>query len=33
MFANIEMVGNDLEMRGRIASPTIKISQMTVAGD
>ncbi len=33
MFQNIEMVGNDLEMRGRIASPTIKISQMTVAGD
>jgi len=23
----------DLEMRGRIASPTIKISRMTVAGD
>ena len=33
MFQNIEMVGNDLEMRGRIASPTLKISQMTVAGD
>src|SRR6266850_4835782 len=33
MFQNIEMVGNDLEMRGRITSPTIKISQMTVAGD
>jgi PmbA protein len=33
MFENIEMVGSDLEMRGRIASPTIKISQMTVAGD
>ena len=33
MFQNIEMVGNDLEMRGRIASPTVKISQMTVAGD
>ncbi|HEY7221763.1 MAG TPA: TldD/PmbA family protein [Candidatus Binatia bacterium] len=33
MFQSIEMVGNDLEMRGRIASPTIKISQMTVAGD
>src|SRR5919109_2975241 len=33
MFENIEMVGNDLEMRGRIVSPTIKISQMTVAGD
>jgi PmbA protein len=33
IFQNIEMVGSDLEMRGRIASPTIKISQMTVAGD
>lgn len=33
MFQNIEMAGNDLELRGRIASPTIKISQMTVAGD
>ena len=33
MFQNIEMVGSDLEMRGRIASPTIKISQMTIAGD
>ena len=33
MFQNIEVVGNDLELRGRIASPTIRISRMTVAGD
>ena len=33
MLGNIEMVGNDLEMRGRIAAPTLKISRMTVAGD
>ena len=33
MWQNIDMVGNDLEMRGRIAAPTIKISRMTVAGD
>ena len=33
MFQNIEMVGDDFEMRGRIAAPTIKISQMTVAGN
>jgi PmbA protein len=33
MLMNIEMVGNDLEFRGRVASPTIKISQMTVAGE
>ena len=33
MFQDIEAVGNDLELRGRIAAPTIKISHMTVAGD
>ena len=33
MLQNIEMVGNDLEMRGRIVSPTLKISHMTIAGD
>jgi PmbA protein len=33
MLQNIEMVGSDLELRGRIAAPTVKISQMTVAGD
>jgi PmbA protein len=33
MLQNIEMVGSDLELRGRIAAPTIKISQMTVAGN
>jgi PmbA protein len=33
MFQNIEMVGDDLEMRGRIAAPTLKISLMTVAGN
>jgi PmbA protein len=33
IFQNIEMVGSDLEMRGRIAAPTLKISQMTVAGE
>jgi PmbA protein len=33
MFQNIEMVGDDLEMRGRIAAPTLKICQMTVAGN
>ena len=32
MLADIEMVGNDLEFRGRIASPTIKIREMTIAG-
>jgi PmbA protein len=33
IFQNIEMVGNDLELRGRIAAPTIKIARMTVGGD
>ena len=33
MMMNIEMVGNDLEMRDRISAPTIKISRMTVAGN
>ena len=33
MFANIEVIGNDLEFRGRIASPTIKIREMTIAGN
>ena len=32
MFANIEMVGNDLEFRSSINAPTIKISRMMVAG-
>lgn len=33
ILADIEVVGNDLEFRGRIASPTIKISGMTIAGN
>jgi PmbA protein len=33
MLGNIEMVGNDLELRNRIAAPTVKISRMTVAGN
>ncbi len=32
MFNDIEMIGNDLEFRGRIASPTVKIRKMMVAG-
>jgi len=33
MFAGIELVGNDLVFRGRIASPTVEIADMTVAGN
>ncbi|WP_342348970.1 TldD/PmbA family protein [uncultured Nitrospira sp.] len=32
IFKDIEMVGNDLEFRGRLASPTVKIRKMMVAG-
>ena len=32
MFRDIEMVGSDLVMRRGIASPTIKIREMTLAG-
>ena len=32
MLSSIEMVGNDLEFRGRITSPTIKIRDMMIAG-
>ncbi len=33
MFAGIEMIGSDLVFRGRIASPTVKITEMMVAGN
>ncbi len=33
MLADIDMIGNNLEFRGRIASPTLKIREMTVAGN
>ncbi|WP_447964986.1 TldD/PmbA family protein [Nitrospira sp. Ecomares 2.1] len=32
ILKDIEMVGNDLEFRGRLASPTVKIRKMMVAG-
>ncbi len=32
MFSGIEMIGSDLVFRGRIASPTVKIAEMMVAG-
>ena len=32
MLRDVEMIGNDLDMRGSIAAPTVKIGQMTVAG-
>jgi PmbA protein len=33
MFQTIEMVGSDLDLRGRIAAPTVKIASMTIAGE
>jgi PmbA protein len=32
MLKNVEAVGNDLEFRGSLASPTLKIGEMTVGG-
>lgn len=33
MFKDIEIVGSDLVFRGRIASPTVKIAELMVAGN
>ena len=33
MFFNIAEIGNDLEFRSAIASPTLRIDSMTVAGE
>lgn len=33
MYADIELVGSDLEFRSRIASPTVKVGEMTIAGN
>ena len=32
MLQDLEMVGNDLELRGSIAAPTIKLKSMMVSG-
>ena len=32
MYANIEMIGTDLVFRGRVACPTVKLAEMTIAG-
>jgi PmbA protein len=32
MWKSIEMIGRDLEFRGALAAPTLKIAEMTVAG-
>jgi PmbA protein len=32
MIASVEMIGNDLNWRSSTVAPTIKISEMTIAG-
>jgi PmbA protein len=32
MFKNIVAIGNDLEFRGAITAPTLRIDGMTIAG-
>jgi predicted Zn-dependent protease len=32
-LCDIEMIGTDLEWRSSVASPTMKIARMTVAGN
>ena len=32
MFAQVEMLGNDLHWRSSTAAPTVKIAEMTIAG-
>jgi PmbA protein len=32
MLLNVTAIGNDLEFRGAIASPTLRIDGMTIAG-
>ncbi|MBA2485530.1 MAG: TldD/PmbA family protein [Nitrospira sp.] len=32
MYANIETIGTDLVFRGRVACPTVKLAEMTIAG-
>lgn len=33
MFKNIEVIGDDLELRGTIAAPTLKLTRMMIAGE
>lgn len=33
MLKDVELIGNDLVFRGRIASPTVKLAEMMVAGN
>ena len=33
ILANVEMIGNDLDLRRKVTAPTLKIGEMTVAGN
>jgi PmbA protein len=33
IFRNITAIGNDLEFRGSVASPTLRVDGMTIAGE
>jgi len=33
MFRNITAIGNDLVFRGSVASPTLRIGGLTIAGE
>jgi len=33
MFQNITTIGNDLVFRGSVASPTLRVDGMTIAGE
>jgi PmbA protein len=33
MFSNVSEIGNDLEFRTAVASPTLRIDGMTIAGE
>jgi PmbA protein len=33
LFFNISEIGNDLEFRGSVASPTIRVDGLTVGGE
>ena len=33
MFKQIEVIGNDLDLRSTVAAPTLKIARMTIAGE
>jgi hypothetical protein len=33
MLMHIEMIGNDFDLRRKVTAPTLKVAEMTVAGN